>query len=76
VNKLSTSALFDATQAALIEGRWSVARRDLDDLSVRSDNTHMLCAPSSYKLPAGDYGKTIADRIDMVNSRARLASLK
>lgn len=79
-DRLSTSDLWTATNTALCEGRWSIARRLCEDLSRRSDYTDTLSDVSGYltalavrgeqrALDAG-FRQLLQDRIDSVNARA------
>ncbi len=66
---MPTSQLFDMTNTALINGKWSQARALLDDLSRRRDNRDMLGTVESYNVPAM-LKEVIGDRIELVNSNA------
>jgi hypothetical protein len=70
---MTTSELFDATNAALCARDWGRARALLDDLGLRDDNSHMLSDAASYGL-VGPYTPIIQDRIEQVNSKAMLNS--
>lgn len=75
-----TSELWSTTHAALLAGRWSIARRLLEDLARRNDYCDTLPSVSAYvakqtsrddykALDAG-FSQLLQDRIDAVNSRA------
>lgn len=75
-----TSELWSTTHAALCAGRWSIARRLLDDLARRPDYVDHLCSLATYvsALERNDamqplessFRTLLADRIDLVNARA------
>lgn len=75
-----TAELWSTTHAALVAGRWSIARRLLDDLARRSDYVDHLPSLASYvdalkrndAMTALDRGfaQLLVDRIELVNSRA------
>lgn len=64
----TTNKLWDMTHAALCDGRWSEARRLLDELSTRRDVRDYLYEPSVYGAPSELHG-VLGDRIALVNSR-------
>jgi hypothetical protein len=68
MDNITTSELFSATNQALIEKRWSLARSLLDDLGRRKDNVDKLSSAVSYGCPSMLLA-VIQDRIDLVNSR-------
>lgn len=75
-----TAELWSTTHAALLAGRWSVARRLLEDLARRSDFSDTLPPLASYvralesngRSPCLDAGfaQLLVDRIELVNARA------
>jgi hypothetical protein len=80
VDASPTSELWSVTHAALCAGRWSIARRLLEDLARRSDFTDTLPSVEGYSVVLQLTGKScpldagfrvlLQDRIDAVNSRA------
>lgn len=65
----NAASLFDRTNAALIAGRWSEARRLLDDLARTPHADQLVTPPSVQKLAPG-YREVIVDRIELVNATA------
>jgi hypothetical protein len=66
---MNTAQLFEATNAALCAGAFSLSVKLLDELSLCSDNRDMLAPAASYGVPAHIAG-IVQDRIDLVNSKA------
>jgi len=76
----ATPELWSAAHSALMQGRWSVARRLCEELSRRSDYVDHLSSVAGYvaaqrrtdcerALDAG-FSQLLQDRIEGVNSRA------
>lgn len=69
-----TSELWSVTNAALIAGRWSVARSLLETLARRPDYCDQLSSAAQYERvagkPLGAAAQLLQDRIDAVNARA------
>lgn len=75
----TTDELFEATHAALTQGRWGASLRMLDDLARRTDGGFdLLSTVDQYSYLAslggkprltGDYRQMFADRIELANER-------
>lgn len=61
---------FDACNAALINARWSEARKLLDQLA-REPHVDLLVTPPSVSALAPEYRAIIVDRIELANATAK-----
>lgn len=71
---MTANDCWETAHYALCQGRWSDARRALDELGRRNDNGQLLCDASAYGCPEHLLG-VIGDRIDLVNFKAELFGL-